>query len=425
MSADQSPKNEYAKGNRRTAARRGANNARRKVLLVFDLRWDDTKAMLKGVARYDQGNWDVLLDVQAASLDESWWLENTPWDGIISRHFNNSFIKIARERKIPVVDLDDAPCIEGFPKVRPNNLLIGQMGARHLLEKGFRAFAYCGVDETWSVERHRGYAEALRAAEKSCHLFTAPYAMVDPRWDAEQQKEIRQWLEDLPRPLALMACNDLRALQVVSVCRTAGYLVPNEVAILGVNNDYLRCAFGHPPLSSVETDKQLAGYRAAQILDRMMIHGETQANDEVLIDPLGIVTRQSTDVLAIDDEATSTALHYIRQFACQGISVEDVVQRAGIGRHQLERNFRKWVGRSPHAEIRAVQIARAKQLLVDTDMPLKNIADVVGIPHIEYLIVVFKEHVGLTPGAFRKKHRVTEPTPDRPTFFRAELEDEV
>ncbi len=425
MSAPQSPENEYGESPRRRSAKRGAGNVRRKVLLVFDLRWDDTKAMLKGVARYDQGNWDVLLDVQAASLEASWWLEKTPWDGIITRHLNEPFTKIIRERKIPMVNLDDSPHAEGFAKVRPNNHLIGQMGAEHLMQKGFRAFAFCGVNETWSIERHRGFVDTLRANGRSCHLMTAPYEMVDPRWDAAQQKEIRQWLEDLPRPLALMACNDLRALQVVSVCRAAGYLVPNEVAILGVNNDYLRCAFGHPPLSSVETDKQLAGYRAAQILDRMMIHGEAHAADDVLIDPLGIVTRQSTDVLAIDDEATSTALHYIRQFACQGISVEDVVQRAEIGRHQLERNFRKWVGRSPHAEIRAVQVARAKQLLLDTDMPLKNIADVVGIPHIEYLIVVFKEHVGLTPGAFRKKHRVKEPSADHPTFFRAELEDEV
>src|SRR3569833_1926594 len=132
MNPEVSPKDEYRKPPRRTAARRGGSNVRRKVLLIFDLRWDDSKAMLKGVSRYDQGNWDVLLDVQAASLEESWWLENTPWDGIITRHFNSSFIKIARDRKIPVVDLGDAPRIEGFPKVRPNNSLIGQMGARHL-----------------------------------------------------------------------------------------------------------------------------------------------------------------------------------------------------------------------------------------------------------------------------------------------------
>ncbi len=409
----------------RGKGKRSSSTIRRKVLLVFDLHWDDTKAMLKGVARYDQGTWDVLLDVQAASLEESWWIEKTKWDGIITRHTNDAFLKLAKDRGIPVVDLNDAPLVPGIAKIRPNNHLIGQMGAAHLIEKGFNAFAYCGVDETWSVERYNGYTEALRKAGRGCSLFSAPYLMVDPRWDAEQQKDIRNWLEDLPRPLALMACNDLRALQVVSVCRAAGYLVPNEIAILGVNNDYLRCAFGHPPLSSVETDKQLAGYRAAEILDQMMIRGESSATDDVRIDPVGIVTRQSTDVLAIDDEQTSAALHYIRQFACQGISVEDVVQKVGISRHLLERNFRKWVGRTPHAEIRAVQIARAKQLLIETDMPLKNIADVVGVPHIEYLIVIFKEHAGLTPGAFRRKHRVKDHTSGHPITFRVDLEDEI
>jgi LacI family transcriptional regulator len=181
--------------------------------------------------------------------------------------------------------------------------------------------------------------------------------------------------------------------------------VPNEVAILGVNNDYLRCAFGNPPLSSVATDRQLAGYRAAELLDQMMVTGRATGNEDVRIDPIRVVVRHSTDVLAIEDRATCAAIHYIRQFACQGITAEDVAKHVGVSRHVLERKFRHLLGRSAHAEIRQIQVARIKQLLVETDLPLKNIADLVGIMHTEYVNVMFSRHVGMTPGMYRREHQ--------------------
>ena len=247
--------------------------------------------------------------------------------------------------------------------------------------------------------------EALGLAGKSCSVLEADYRMVDPKWDDEQQDLITKWLADLPRPLALMACNDLRALQVVSACHKAGFLVPNEIAILGANNDYLRCAFGKPPLSSVATDRQLAGYRAAELLDRMMVAGRSTGDEDIRIDPISVVVRHSTDVLAIEDRVTCAAVHHIRQFACKGITADDVAKHVGVSRHVLERKFRHLRGRSTHAEIRQVQIARIKQLLIETDMPLKNIADLVGITHTEYVNVMFSRYVGVTPGMFRREHQ--------------------
>lgn len=376
-----------------------------RVLLVFNFCWDDAKAILMGISRYARGSWEVLIDAQAAAAEEDWWVRSADWDGVITRHMSPSLIEACRARQIPLIDLNDAPLEKDIPKIRPDNRAVGHMGAEHLLERGFSNFAFCGLTESWARERAAGFMEALGLAGKSCSLFEADYRMVDPKYDEEQQALIQKWLAELPRPLALMACNDLRALQVVSACRKAGYLVPNEIAVLGANNDYLRCAFGNPPLSSVATDRQLAGYRAAEVLDRMMAEGRWVGNDDIRIDPISVVVRHSTDALAIEDRATRAAIHYIRHFACQGITAEDVAKHVGVSRHVLERKFRHLLGRSAHAEIRQIQIARIKQLLVETDMPLKNIADLVGIPHTEYVNVMFSRHVGVTPGTYRREHQ--------------------
>lgn len=376
-----------------------------RVLLIFNFCWDDAKAILMGISRYAHGTWEVLIDAQAAAAEEDWWVRSSEWDGVITRHMTPSLVEACRARKIPLIDLNDAPVVKDVPKVRPDNQAVGHMGAEHFLERGFNHFAFCGLTESWARERAAGFMEALGLAGKSCSILEADYRTVDPKYDEDQQELIQQWLAGLPRPLALMACNDLRALQVVGACRKAGFLVPNEIAILGANNDYLRCAFGNPPLSSVATDRQLAGYRAAELLDRMMVAGQWAGHDDIRIDPIRVVVRHSTDVLAIEDRATCAAIHYIRQFACQGITAEDVAKHVGLSRHVLERKFRHLLGRSAHTEIRQVQIARIKQLLSETDMPLKSIADLVGIPHTEYVNVMFSRHVGMTPGMYRREHQ--------------------
>ncbi len=376
-----------------------------RVLLVFNFCWDDAKAILMGISRYAHGTWEVLIDAQAAAAEEDWWVNDTAWDGVITRHMTPTLIEACRARKIPLIDLNDAPVVKDIPKIRPDNHAAGHMGAEHFLERGFQHFAFCGLTESWARERAAGFMEALGLAGKSCSIFEDDYRMVDPKYDEEQQTLIQKWLADLPRPLALMACNDLRALQVVGACRKAGYLVPDEIAVLGVNNDYLRCAFGNPPLSSVATDRQLAGYRAAELLDQMMLAGKHTGNDDIRIDPIRVVVRQSTDVLAIEDRVTCAAIHYIRQFACRDITAEDVARHVGVSRHVLERKFRHLLGHSAHTEIRQIQIARIKQLLVETDLPLKNIADLVGIVHTEYVNVMFSRHVGVTPGMYRREHQ--------------------
>jgi LacI family transcriptional regulator len=374
--------------------------------LIFNFWWDDAKAILMGIAGYSRGTWEVMVDNQATAVaEEDDGIFSARWDGVITRHISPWLVEACRARRIPLIDLNDSPVFPDVPKIRPDNRAVGHLGAEHFLERGFKSFAFCGFTDLWARERAAGFREALGLAGKSCDTLEAEFRMNELKWEADQVGTIQKWLANLPRPLAVMACNDLRASQVVSACQKSGYLVPHEVAVLGANNDYLRCAFSSPPLSSVATDRQLAGYRAAELLDRMMVSGECLGREDIRIDPLRVVVRHSTDVLAVEDKVTCSAIHYIRQFACQGITAEDVAKHIGVSRHVLERKFRQFLGRSAHVEIRQVQIARIKQLLIETDMPLKNIADLVGIPHTEYVNVMFARQVGVTPGMYRRNHQ--------------------
>ncbi len=374
------------------------------VLLVFDFSWDDAKGILMGISRYAARTWNVMIDMKASAVDQEWWLRED-WDGIITRHTSPMLLNVCRKRRIPLIDLNDSPPIHGFPKIRPDNVAIGHMGAEHFLERGFKNFAFCGLTETWAQERRAGFVEALRRAKKACAVMEEDYFHTDPNWDRDQKLRIARWLQGLPRPVAIMGCNDLRAWQIVSVCQEEGFLVPGDVAVLGANNDYLRCSFGDPALSSVASDRQLAGYRAAELLGKMMEAGISSGNEDIRIDPLRVVVRHSTDVLAVEDRQIIQAVQYIRQFACRGISADAVAEHVGVSRHALERKFRQTMGRSPHGEIRNVQIARIKELLVETDLPLKIIAEKVGISHTEYVNVMFSRIVGVTPGVFRRERQ--------------------
>jgi LacI family transcriptional regulator len=225
-----------------------------------------------------------------------------------------------------------------------------------------------------------------------------------PTWDEQQIAQLSAWLKSLPKPVGVMACNDMRALQVMAAAQASGLLVPEEVALLGANNDATRCELAYPPLSSVSTNSFQSGYRAAEMLDLLMSGGRLEG-DNVRIDPLGVVTRHSTDVLAIEDKNVAAALSYIREHACAGIVVEQVLKFAAASRSQLEKKFRRHLGRSPQAEIRRVQVARIRQLLIETDFPLKKIAELTGFEHVEYMCVLFKRLTGMTPGSCRKKFR--------------------
>jgi LacI family transcriptional regulator len=208
----------------------------------------------------------------------------------------------------------------------------------------------------------------------------------------------------LPKPVGIMGCYDIRGRELLNACREAGIAVPFEVAVVGVDNDELICELAEPRLSSVIPNVHRTGYEAAALLDRMM-SGEHVPPGAYLIPPLGVATRQSSDMLAIDDPEIAKALQFIRQHACEGIKVEDILETLPLSRRIFESRFKQLTARTPHEEILRVQIDRVKQLLTQTDMSHEAIAHRCGFRHAEYMSVAFKRVVGMPPGRFRDAGR--------------------
>lgn len=361
--------------------------------------------MLKGVAHFERTHqlWVAFHDDEARAERDPQWLRSKQWDGVISRHTTPALVQACAELKLPLVDLHDVPPFPGVPKIRPDNVGIGHLGAEHFIERGHRSFGFAGyANDSWSGERRDGFVEALRLAGHPCDVLDVQWPGDYTPWgETEQASVLATWLKRLPKPAGVMACNDLRAQQIIAVAHAAGLLVPEEVAVLGANNEPIRCELAYPPLSSVSPNAFQSGYKAAETLAAMM-SGQPPPVYDVRVEPLGVATRPSTDVLAIEDRSVAAALNFIRQKACVGVSVDEVVKHAHASRSQLEKKFRRHLGRSPQAEIRRVQVAKIKQLLVETDYPLKKIAEMTGFEHVEYMSVVFKRLTHDSPGGFRR-----------------------
>jgi LacI family transcriptional regulator len=377
-------------------------------LLIFQTTYEESRQMLKGIAHFERTHefWTAYHDDEARAQSEPTWLRNKPWSGIISRHTTPALAEECAALKIPLVDLNDSAPFPGVPKIRPDNVAIGHMGAEHLIDRGFFNLAFSGfANESWSIERREGFLEAARLAGRNVILHEVEYpGHLNPLWESEQVTELIPWLATLPKPIGIMTCLDMRARQVAAAAHAAGFVVPEDIAILGVNNDTIRCELSHPTISSVAPNAFESGFRAAEML-RDMIAGRDPKDLHQRVEPLGVITRRSTEVLAVDDLMVAKALAFIREHACLGIIVEAVAQEVHMCRSQLERKFRLHIGRSPQAEIRRVQMDRVRRLLAETDYPLKRIAEMAGFEHMEYMSVMFKRVTGETPGGYRLRVR--------------------
>lgn len=387
----------------------------KQVALILQTRLEENIGICKGIAAFEreQCDWNFFLDDQAMSVTNPAWLFRKKWDGVICRHRFSMILEECRRRGVPCVDLDDSNHrLSDVPKIRPDNRVVGHVGAEHFLDRGFTHFGYCGFSsEDWSNERREGFREALQAVKLPCQILETVYSHeLTPDWDLAEQERIRQWLRKLPRPIAIMACNDLRALQVIAAIHDLGLRIPDEVAVLGANNETVRAEMSHPPLSSVPLNAFEWGRTAAKLLHQQMERTGEEVPRETFIEPASVVVRRSTDALAIEDPAIVKALRIIHQEGCGGLRVDDLARRVSVSRSLLERRFRKFLRRSPQEEIRNVKINRTRQLLLETDKTLAEIADLTGFEHPEYLSVMFKRLTGESPRDFRQRHRTPNPS---------------
>ncbi|NJL70306.1 MAG: substrate-binding domain-containing protein [Candidatus Competibacteraceae bacterium] len=329
-------------------------------------------------------------------------------DGIIAQVADEELAEcLHRWRGGPVVNVSGVLRETRFPSVGFDNRAVGRMAAEYFANRGFRHFAYLGQrDRENSDEREAGFREALREREMDAASLTIkrPAGLnAVAQWD-ESDRELHPWLQKLPRPLALLAHNDIFAADALRVCSALGIAVPQEIAILGVGSDPIICRLGFPPLSSVALPCEEVGIRAAEMLAGLL-EGKTPACDPELLQPQNVVTRQSSDVFAVDDPAVAAALRHIHLHADGPLDVAAVVLQSGVNRRTLERRFSALLRHSLAQEIVRVRLDRARDLLTATDLSLEKVAETVGFSSAVRLAEVFRRELNLSPGQYRRGAR--------------------
>jgi len=378
----------------------------KKVALLITPSREHTRGLLNGIIRYAriQGDWSFRRPI-AYRLPKSGQellpiLKEMKPDGILMREPKNimKIIKLG----IPTVTFSYSR--ERFPNivnVITDNAGVGKMGAEHLLKCGFRKFAFCGFDDWWwSRLRGQTFAKTITDAGYETYFYKLPRAKSKRTWHKEVTI-IADWLRSLPRPVGLMACNDDRGELVLEACKIAGLNVPQEVAVMGVDNDKLICDLSVPPLSSIVLNIEKTGYDAAALLNRMM-KGENVEKTDMYIRLLHVVQRHSTDTLAIDDPDVAKAIRYIRDHATNSICVSDVVDAVLLSRRVLEKHFRKVLKHSIHDEIRQTRIEKIVHLLSETQMSISQIAQTMDFRCVTHLSRYFRKVKGVGPAAYRK-----------------------
>jgi LacI family transcriptional regulator len=377
------------------------------VALIIETSSACGRGILGGIRRYVDSHaaWSILLEPRGRATPSWTCRDDWPCDGIIVRSTTPQIAAAVAESEIPAVELSDGDSELGLPGIRSDDHAIGQLGAQHLLEHGFRHMAFCGFSTVrWSVERGGRFTELVEQRATSCHTYESPPWEADPSTWAAARHHLAQWLASLPKPVGIMACNDVRGYHVVDTCHDLDLAVPEKVAVVGVDNDHTVCELCVPPLSSVIPNADQIGYKAAELLAELMAGG-TPATRQQLVEPVGVATRQSTDVLAISHPETAAAVRFLREHACEGATIADVLKNVAISRSALERRIRKHLGYSPQTFIRHIRIDRVKQLLIETDLNLGEISELTGFKHCEHMCVVFKRDVGKSPGEFRHHQR--------------------
>ena len=386
-----------------------------KIALFIEQGSAHTRGIARGVSLYAQthGPWvfSTLERPENAKLIISPLdnFEHIDSDGvIIYTHDEEVLQKLLRSGR-PVVNTTQTAT--PHPQVTAaftDDQALGRMVADYFINRGFKEFAFCGSclgSSPCSIQRGTGFSEQVKGTGFSSSSF--PSLDHPPReiiWEQDQE-EIAQWIKSLKRPLALFADNDSCGRVIADICRKQSIHVPEDVAIIGVNNDDLICEFSNPHLSSVTLAKEQVGFEAASLLEQLIRKKKPPAHP-VLVPPRGITTRRSSDIFAVEDPHVAKALNFIYTHAGESIRVTDVLKEVPLCRRYLEVRFRKALGRSPYDEIRRAHVERAKKLLAETNLPLDQIVTASGFNEIKNFYANFRKETTLSPIQYRKQFKV-------------------
>jgi len=375
------------------------------VALLIETSRSYGRELLQGVRQFEatHGPWSCFMELRALESPLPPWLKSWRGDGILTRTSSAAAAREIRKLDVPTVELRLSRQNVGFPFVGVDNEALVSKVVRYFLDNGHRHFAVYALDtEVYFSERCDRFVETVAEHGYECHVLRQQGQSEKPTEWERQQSRIVEWIRQLPKPIAIFACTDQLGYWLLDACQRAGVAVPEEAAVVGVENDESLCEMASPPLTSIPLGGKQVGYAAAEMLHRWM-NGEPPAEKQMLLPPPDPVVRQSSDSVAIDDADLSKALEFIRKRATAGIGVDDILREVPVSRSSLERKMRKLIGRSPNQEINRVRLEAVKRLLAETDLTLDVIANRCGFGHVQYLSTLFKAEHDMTPGQWRNR----------------------
>ena len=381
-----------------------------KIILLIDFAESYSKSLLKGISKYSReyGPWIFcrmpLFHRETVGIEGILkWAQEWGADGVIGQLYNDPDIEKIVKAGIPVIAQDFKERFTEIPNITGAHHEAGVMGADYFLKKGFKNFAFYGFrDIVWSRERAEGFEERLSKAGHSVHYFEHKKARSSELW-YYKPSSLSRWLKSLPKPIALMACDDNQGQHITEACRHSGIRIPEEVAVLGVDNDEMVCELSDPPLSSIGQDAEKGGYDAARLMDHMIRNGMVEFHD-ILVKPTQVITRHSTDIYATNDNYIASSLKYIHQNIDKNLHVDEVVKQVPLSRRALEKRFQDITGYPIYKYIFNLRIEKFTKKLLETDMTVFEIAMDMGLTDSKNIARQFRQVKGCTPIEYRNRY---------------------
>ncbi len=362
------------------------------------------RELQRGILAYvrEHDVWSIQLPDNEPGFEHLATFSSGKPDGCIARIVDRRMARRLKTLHIPVVDVAGGRDLANGCWVATNHTRLVRLGVEHLLRRGFRRVAYCGDARfEWSNLRQKLFKEYAREQGLEVHIYrSAGRSRTPPSW-RRMSASLQDWVRSLPKPVGILASHDLRGQQLLDACRVAEVAVPEQAAVLGIDNDEIVCNLCKPRLTSIVPNAFRSGYVAAQLLDDMLSK-RLRKPIGVEIDPERIERRQSTDILVFEDKIVRDAMQIIRRHACDGLKVVDVVRRMRVSRRTLDAHFVAALGRTPHDELLRLRLDRVKELLLETSLSVASIARRAGFEREEYMNVAFKRTFGVTPGTYRR-----------------------
>ncbi|MDR0575337.1 MAG: DNA-binding transcriptional regulator [Tannerella sp.] len=383
-----------------------------RVILLTDLSEEYAKNLLKGIVRYSNRHepWVLCkmpLSYRAEHAVEGVlaWAKKWKADGIIAQFYNTDNVSVFRENGIAAIAQDFKLRFTEIPNITGAHKETGWMGADYFIRKGFKNFAFYGFSGiVWSFERCEGFLEEITRHHLEKNFYEYRNTDFKELWYYETAP-LAAWLKILPKPVALMACDDNQGHHIAEVCKQCGIKIPEEIAILGVDNDEAVCSLSSTPLSSVNQAVEKGGYETARLME-MMIKNPNASYDDVVIRPTHITTRQSTDIYATADKYISIVLKYIHQHTNKKLRIDDLTRLVPLSRRLLETRFKQETGMPVHTYITNLRIERFSHYLLETDAPITEIVDQTEFSDYKNIARQFKKIKGCTPSEYRIRNSI-------------------